>query len=211
VERARVREKLLGKDLDSALKQIARKLERIRENIAEADAKRIARPSDRGWHWVLEARIARRAVSLREALFEAGAVYLPERLHLVRIAVKKLRYALELSIEAANGRVTPELRVLKRAQELLGRINDLDVLMKRIRRVQASLDPPNIAAWRELDVLTTSIENSCRRLHGRYMRERPALEAVTEQLSARGARPSARAAGAASRRALRHGSAQAAS
>jgi CHAD domain-containing protein len=193
-ERARACEKLLDKKLPvGELKAIARKLERALDQVKEADAKLAAgRAPARGWKWALEARIARRAVSLREALDAAGAVYLPDRLHMARIAVKKLRYALELSNEAHGLSNTPELRVLKRAQELLGRINDLDVLVKRIRQAQASLHPPNIATWREYDTLTTSIENSCRRLHGRYMLERPALEAAIEQLIAKSPRPSAR-------------------
>ena len=193
-EQARAREKLLGKKLPMVeLEGIARKLDLALEDVEKADAKLAdGRPQARGWKWALDARIARRAASLREAVDEAGAVYLPDRLHLARIAVKKLRYALELSAEAGGLATTPELRVLKRAQELLGRINDLDVLLKRIRQAQASLDPPNIATWREYDALTTAIENSCRRLHARYMRERPGLEAVIDQLTAKGSRPSAR-------------------
>jgi CHAD domain-containing protein len=189
---------LLNKDLPAGeLKRIARKLERVLEGLSKSDETRTGRSPAKSWRWALEARIARRAASLRDALAEAGAVYLPDRLHAARIAAKKLRYAVELSKEAARAATTPELRLLKRAQELLGRINDLDVLVKRIRRVQASLDPPNIAAWRELDALSTSLENSCRRLHGRYMRERPALEAAAEHLIGQVPRSARTAAGVA--------------
>ena len=53
-------------------------------------------------------RVARRAASLKAAIDEAGAVYLPERLHAVRIAVKKLRYAVELEHEiAGDEKLTP--------------------------------------------------------------------------------------------------------
>ena len=38
---------------------------------------------------------------------DAGAVYLPERLHAVRIAMKKLRYAMELAAEAAGAGASP--------------------------------------------------------------------------------------------------------
>jgi CHAD domain-containing protein len=204
-ERARAWDRLLNKDLPvGELKRVARKLERVLEDLAKNDETPTRRSPARGWRWALEARVARRAASLREAIAQAGAVYLPDRLHTARIAVKKLRYAVELSNEAARAAPTPELRVLERAQELLGRINDLDVLMKRIRQAQASLDPPNIAAWRELDAWSTSLENSCRRLHGRYMRERPVLEAVADGLIAktpRGVRAAAGVAGASSRHA----------
>jgi hypothetical protein len=66
--------------------------------------------------------------------------------------------------------------------------------MDRVRQVQASLAPPNIAAWRELDAVTTALENSCRRLHARYMRDRGALEALSEHLAARTPRHTTRAA-----------------
>ena len=97
----------------------------------------------RSWQWVLEARVARRASALAEAIDEAGAVYLSERLHAVRIAVKKLRYALELSVDVAGQKSTPELTQLRRAQEVLGRLHDLQVLIDRMRETQASLTPPD--------------------------------------------------------------------
>jgi CHAD domain-containing protein len=195
-EQGRAREKLLARKLPSSeLERIARKLERSVEVLMQADDVKPASPSRiRGWRWALDARIARRAESLRQAIDEAGAVYLPDRLHAVRIAVKKLRYALEIAAEAAGQRTTEDLRVLERAQRLLGRLHDLQVLMDRVRQVQASLAPPNIAAWRELDAVTTLLENSCRRLHARYMRDRAPLEALGDRLAARTPRHSARAA-----------------
>ena len=124
------------------------------------------------------------------AIEDAGAVYLPERLHAVRIALKKLRYAVELAAEIAGQQTTPELRTLKRGQDLLGRLHDLQVLIDRVRQLQASLTPPDLVAWREFDELVTSLENDCRRLHARYMRARPALLAICDR---DGARPSASA------------------
>ena len=59
-----------------------------------------------GWQWAVEARVARRAAALKHAIDEAGSVYLPERLHAVRIALKKLRYGLELWLEAAGSKRT---------------------------------------------------------------------------------------------------------
>ncbi len=113
---------------------------------------------------------------------DAGAVYLPERLHTVRIAIKKLRYALEFSAEMSGARSTPELQLLKRVQTLLGRMHDLQVFIARVRQVQASLPQPDLSLWRELDALDAVVENSCRRLHARYVRERPAIEAVCERV-----------------------------
>lgn len=188
-ERAHAREKLIDKKLPSSeLQKIARKLDRTLRGVEKEDARATSQSPARGWKWVLDARIARRAAAVRKAIDAAGAVYLPDRLHELRISVKKLRYAVELSAEAQGQTSTPQLKVLKRCQELLGHINDLHVLIDRIRQAQASLNPPNIAVWRELDALTTVVENSCRRFHGRYMHQRPALEGAVEQLVAKAQR-----------------------
>jgi CHAD domain-containing protein len=119
---------------------------------------------------------------------KAGAVYLHERLHAVRIALKKLRYAVELSAEASGVRTTPDLRLLKRSQDLLGRVHDLQVLTDQARHVQASLDPPDLVAWRQLDVVITNLEHECRRLHARYVRESQRLLALAERLGGRSGR-----------------------
>ena len=57
-----------------------------------------------------------------------GTLYRPEPLHEVRIAVKKLRYVLEITADAGLARLARPLRTLKTAQESLGRLHDLDVL-----------------------------------------------------------------------------------
>ena len=194
LDQAEAHEKLSGrKGPIGELKAIARKLGRALDSLEQTDTTRKSgsRSPARGWKWALDARIANRAAALREAINEAGAVYLPDRLHLVRLDVKKLRYALELSAEAGGLPASPDLRALKRTQDLLGRLNDLNVLIDRIRDIQASLDPPNIVAWRELQALSIALENSARRLHARYMRERPALEAIVDGLVAKAARPRA--------------------
>ena len=105
-DHAQARQKLVGKRLPmSELKGIARKLSRLLDTMDTQDEQERGRrgsPAPRGWRWALEARIAHRAEKLGTAIDDAGAVYLPERLHVVRLGVKKLRYALELFAEA-NG------------------------------------------------------------------------------------------------------------
>jgi hypothetical protein len=75
--------------------------------------------------------------------------------------------------------------VLKRGQDLLGRLHDLQMLIDHVRETQASLAPPNITIWRELDALVGSLEDDCRRLHARYMRLRDALALTAERRSER--------------------------
>ena len=52
------------------------------------------RTAARNWRLAVDAQVANRASRLSAAIADAGAMYLPERLHAVRIAMKKLRYAL---------------------------------------------------------------------------------------------------------------------
>lgn len=163
-----------------SLRRLGRKLERTVERI---DEKRAASSKldtkTRAVQWAIDARVAHRAARLHAAMQTAGAVYLPERLHHVRIASKKLRYAFELSEQARGERRTPPVRILKNVQGLLGRMHDLEVLIERVRDTQATLPAPNVSAWRELNELVTTLEDMCRRLHARYVRERVALEALT--------------------------------
>jgi CHAD domain-containing protein len=181
VERDKARAKLPGKSASEALRRIAHKLDRAARKLEEKESAQF----QRAWRWALDARVSRRALALTRAIDEAGWVYLPERLHRTRIALKKLRYALELDADARGGKVTPDLRLLKRMQELLGRLHDLQVLMDRVREVQASLAPPNVTAWRNLDNLVSALEQTCRRLHARYVGERPALLDLCERLTRR--------------------------
>jgi len=170
--------------LDDA-RRATRRLTRIVDSMRASESEQPAGHNAGGaWRWAIDARIAARAARLSAAIVDAGAVYLPERLHAVRIAVKKLRYSVEMGLEVAAQPATADLRTLKRAQATLGRLHDLQVLIDRVRQVQASLAPPSMSVWRGLDRLVTALENDCRRLHARYMRQRVRLEALAAHLGA---------------------------
>jgi CHAD domain-containing protein len=169
------------------LKQLADKLERAGQPFERPDrtfGRSEAPGPSHSWRWTLEARLARRATVAQSAIELAGALYVPERLHEVRIALKKLRYSAELSKEAGRARMAADVAALKSAQDLLGRLHDLQVLLITAREVQASLSPPDLTAWRELGSLIRTIEDDCRSLHARYMRERDRLIAITNRMGA---------------------------
>lgn len=191
-ERTHVRARALAKAPLGEMRRVARKLERAADDLERADEATPPRGARRGWRWAVDARVALRAKALRTAMAEAGAVYLPERLHTVRIALKKLRYALELSAEMGGAGSTPELQRLKHAQALLGRMHDLQVFIGRLRQVQASLAPPDLSLWREIDELVGGVENSCRRLHARYVRDRTSIDAICERIGPKGHIPARR-------------------
>lgn len=133
-------------------------------------------------------RAARRAEGLRGAIGNAAGIYLPDRLHEVRIAVKKLRYALEIAQDLSRSRATARIRTLKRVQDLLGRMHDLEMLIARTRAIQSRAGAPNFRLSADLDRLVRRLETDCRRLHVRYMNERKALLRICDYVSAREAR-----------------------
>jgi CHAD domain-containing protein len=133
-------------------------------------------------------RTARRAEGLHAAIDNAAGIYLPDRLHQVRITVKKLRYALEIAQDLSGSRATTRVRTLKRVQDLLGRMHDLEMLIARTRAVQGRSGAPNLSLSADLDRLVRRLENECRRLHARYMSERKALLRICDYVSAREAR-----------------------
>ena len=190
-ERRRKRERLLAKGQLRELRRVGDKLEKVARTLEKQDLapkgteQRPKGTEQRSWKWAIDARVARRAATLATAISGAGTVYLPERLHGVRIAVKKLRYALELSTEVAQLKSSPDLRQLRRAQDILGRLHDLAVLMNRTREAQGRVTPPDVNVWRQLDDLVASLEDNCRRLHGRYMKDREALLVLCTRLSGR--------------------------
>ena len=173
------RKQLFGHASMRDLRRTARKLDDVVAELAREDEQ-----PGKALRWAIEARVARRAERLASALRKAGAVYLPERLHVVRIAAKKLRYSVELAAEITASDRAADVRVLRAAQNVLGRMHDLQTLIDRVRQVQATLAPPNVNVWRALDALLRSLDDDCRRLHARYMRARPKLEALADRLSA---------------------------
>ena len=130
------------------------------------------------------ARAARRAERLEAAIESAAGLYLPDRLHEVRIAVKKLRYALELSQNASSSRASVRLRLLKTTQDLLGRMHDLEVLIARTRGIQSSPGASSLKVSADLDRLVRRLETECRQLHGQYMAIRRDLLSLCHRLVA---------------------------
>jgi CHAD domain-containing protein len=136
------------------------------------------------WRSVLGARILKRAKRLGSAIDDAGKMYAPEHLHEVRIAAKKLRYALEL---AADVRIPDARRLvgaMKNAQELLGRLHDLQILQTHVAAVQAAPSSSRNVSKASLDTIAARIEEECRRLHARYVASTPKLRDALERVRA---------------------------
>ena len=150
---------------------------------AEGGAKRAEGKGQRAegqWRGVLATRLMRRAKTLAAALENAGPVYAPERLHQVRIATKKLRYALEIAGDAGVAATAPLLKQLRRHQERLGRLHDLQVLLKHVRETEAS---PRVGSRvNDLTAYADSLDRECRQLHAGFVEHRAELASVVKDV-----------------------------
>ena len=100
------------------------------------------------WRDALGARLLKRSKALAAAMTAAGHMYSPEQLHEVRIAAKKLRYAMELAFDAGVKSASAPVRTVKRAQDTLGRLHDLQVLQAHVACGPGRAVGPVAARWR---------------------------------------------------------------
>ncbi len=134
--------------------------------------------------WALRARVAHRAADARRAVNGTGAVYLPDRLHRARVALRKLRYGVELLADFAGTAMTTELKPIVNAQEQLGHLRDMDQLIATARRLQGRLTTDEKASL-ALDELIVALDRRARQWHAGYLEARPALLATCERLVGR--------------------------
>lgn len=153
--------------------KLSRRLHAVAAALAAGDAN--------AWRQTLGARILKRARRFSSAVHDAGHIYAPDRLHQVRIAAKKLRYALELADDGGVPAAHPLVNELKRAQDTLGRLHDLQVLQHHVADVQSA--PPLRRGGPDggLDAISRALEAECRHLHGKYLASYTALLEASEQ------------------------------
>ena len=146
---------------------------RIRDDVRTLTA-RVAAADARSWQSALAARVVRRARAVLDASAAAGTIYVPERLHALRIAIKKLRYALELLPPVAGLDVADALRVLKRAQRRFGALHDLQVLTAEVHSIDTVARRPDDRA--ALVAAIDDLERDCREIHAQALALVPGVE-----------------------------------
>ena len=160
-ERDRQRERMRVRLKPANLRKVARDVTEVLKAIGMRDA------TD-AWALVLAHRLSERADRLRDAVAEAGPMYVSERVHEARIAAKKLRYALELAEETGEADTADAVARLKKLQDTLGRLHDVEILQGLLRSIDlpAHRDEP----WaEELPALDRDLTGECRRLHGDFV------------------------------------------
>jgi CHAD domain-containing protein len=151
------------------------KLDRRLGSVSEV----LAATGSEAWRDALGARLLKRSKALATAMAAAGHMYAPAQLHQVRIAAKQLRYAMELAFDAGVKSASAPVRAVKRAQDTLGRLHDLQVLQSHVAAVQAE---PSDRSRPDggLDSISRALEGECRHLHARYVAAMPRLTDVVE-------------------------------
>ena len=116
-----------------------------------------------------------------EAIEHATGVYFPNRAHAARIALKKLRYAMEIAGHMGNGDLHAPLRDLKKGQDVLGDLHDRQALLDDLtsREPNDSEAPEPFGA-----VIKEVLEAEVRSLHGRYLARRERLLDVSREAQA---------------------------
>jgi len=137
-------------------------------------------------------RVVERARALEGEIQRVGGLYVPERLHAVRIAAKKLRYALEVERELTRSRAVARINRLKRLQDTLGEIHDFEILLEHVRDVQARLAGSDLRTAAELDILVRTLEERCREGHAVFLRNRGALTGLCEAILESAGEPATR-------------------
>ena len=133
---------------------------------------------DLQWRDALAASLTTRARRLRALIERTGALFHAEPLHDVRIAAKKLRYALEITADTGLARLSRPLATLKKTQDVLGELHDLDVLGGLLAAL------PEAAAGEPLHdeaaAVAAALDHEARLLHARYLRTRATVVRITE-------------------------------
>jgi CHAD domain-containing protein len=99
----------------------------------------------------------------------------------VRIAIKKLRYALEIAGDYRAGATAQAVKALRDSQETLGRMHDIEVVNAHVHRAQAHVGTSDPVLADEFRQLVTEGEAECRTLHAQFLLQRTRLSAVADQ------------------------------
>ena len=189
--RQELQQKLADNAPVSDLTKLLRKLERVGTTREKAESKGKKGKGHKGahqradstleaqWRGVLATRLMRRAKTLATALDEAGPTYAPERLHAVRISTKKMRYALEIARDAGVTAAAPLVRLLKRHQERLGCLHDLQMLLKHVRDTESRGVGSRV---NDLTAYADSLDRECRKLHADFVEHRAEMASVVRDV-----------------------------
>jgi CHAD domain-containing protein len=133
----------------------------------------------RSWVELIWDRIASRSSEAVAAVERAPAVYFPNRTHQARIAVKKLRYTIELAADTGVWRHERVLNDLRRIQTLLGSVHDAQILMDTLDDLRRSPEPTTAST----SFLKAVLDGEIDRQHARYAKRRDRIRQIAAACS----------------------------
>ena len=127
------------------------------------------------WMRLLRERIERRADKASAAVDHSAGLYFPNRLHRTRIALKKLRYAIEIAAAVRAAVPAHIIHDLTTMQSRLGDIHDLHVLSMQVGELAGDQAPAS-----QLAIIRSVLGTDIARLHRRYLKRRDRMHAAIE-------------------------------
>jgi CHAD domain-containing protein len=156
-------------------------VEALEERLAHVGEDLAKRPADQRLRRALNLRLLQRLRSTAEAVGRCGTLYAPDRLHDLRLAIKKLRYAFELAQQAGHLEATRSLQALRRAQRRFGRLHDLQVLQALVVAAGAGRGAvPGLY----VELVRDRLERDCRTLHAAIVADLPRFTERLDQMRA---------------------------
>lgn len=126
---------------------------------------------------VLADQARTRAAAVGQAVDHASGVYFPKRAHAARIEIKKLRYLIEFHDPSDR----ESLKVLRKGQEILGDIQDRQVVQGMVQDLLGDSPAPGV----DLAPLVAMLEAECVVLYDRFIERRGDLLDVCERIASR--------------------------
>jgi CHAD domain-containing protein len=128
-----------------------------------------------GWRRGLRCTIHERARAASEAIDHATGVYFPNRVHAARIAIKKLRYALEIADETGAADLSAAVRELKKTQDLLGDLHDRQGLIDNLTE---TFSAEQSDASSQVTFVKQTLDAECHDIHSRYLTRRKHVKEI---------------------------------
>ena len=130
------------------------------------------------WKRDLRYTLRERAAATAAAIEHATGVYFPHRVHGARIAIKTMRYALEIAHATGSADRSAAIRELKKAQDVLGDLHDRQELVDNLVET-CPADKPEVAG--QVSLLKQAIDAENHDLHNRYLARRGAILDICRQ------------------------------
>jgi CHAD domain-containing protein len=134
------------------------------------------------WSTAIRRALVERARAMRAAVEHAAGIYFPNRMHALRIALKQLRYAMEIATATRTVDFSAHLRDLRSVQGVLGDLHDRQMLRDHLASVGTDAAPGRDA----IAAIDAVIDAGIRRRHGRYLSKRAGLLHLSRSIEATG-------------------------